>query len=220
MTLAEVQSIIYEQLNISKSVAYGTHDGSPQYKTEAVREAIFDADYEVARTVAKTPGHPERALYVNTGNVNTPQSWQPLAAADSSPEAVMITFGTTPTIAPGKTAPATSISQWYRNLAAHGGVEVVGGYYDIVNNYVFFSGISLTYKYYKVPALSPGSTNLNSPDVYRPTVVKLALARLLSKEEDSMQAAGFFAEQGRSDLMAIEKGEMVVPEAVLWQQKR
>lgn len=217
LTLAEVRSQVYEAINSSKGVAYGTYDSNPNYKTGSIDDAIIDADYRVSSIICNTVGHPHRPLFVNTSSsLTTPGEWTSLVECDSAIEGVMIVVASVAKT--GQAAPANKIQQWISNAAAHGGAAVIGGYYDVVGNQIFFSGTSLTYKYYKVPAFV--ATNLNSPVVYRPTVVRLALSFILAKDEAMMAAAQLYGQQAVMDLAAIGSGKIVVPEFEQAQQER
>jgi hypothetical protein len=220
MTLAEVQAQVFELLNASKNIGYGAFDSNPNYKPESIRDLVFDADYQVSRTICETVGHPHRDLYRQSFTVSTEGTWQRLPDADSKPEGINITSTGYSGSRAGTPAPADKIRQWLANPSLYGGRAVIDGYYDIAGNSVIFSGLSLTGSHFKVASHSASDTTLFSPDCYRPVLIALAIAPLLAKLEDYMGAASWYSQLGVMGLQAISSGKIVVPEVLAYQETR
>lgn len=213
MTLSEVKSQIFEWLNSSKGVAYGTFDSNPNYKAAAIDAAIVDADYQVAMVIAMTDGHPRRSSFeqsLSIANSFPLPSWKSLPEADSNYTGLMITK-TGGSIVGATFAPSNKINIWTQNPAEFGGVAIVEGYVDIKDNQAFFSGITLTGKYYKVASVSGTPVNLQTPDPFRPTVVKLASAFMLAKLGDYMDVASWAEQLARGDMQYIATDKFFIP---------
>lgn len=214
MTLNEVKSEVFEFLNSSKGVAYGTFDGNPNYKNDAITQAVIDADYQVAVALASTDGHPRRAGFIKSGTLTNgaEPAWLALPESDSQIEGLMITK-TSNDVVPATMAPGDKIKIWSSSPAEFGGVDVIEGYAAVYNNTVLFSGVSLAFKHFKVDAHTGTPTNLKTPDVFRPTVVKLASAFFLAKMGSFLEVANWAESLARTDIQNIKMDKYFVPAA-------
>lgn len=224
MIISDVKNQVLEYLNSSKGTGYGSFDLNPNYKLEAINDAIVDADYQVAVAIAATAGHSHRARYSNLVTmVNTvPLSWLPVPEADSDPEGIMILL-TDGDQFPGVFAPSDKIKVWSGNPEMYGGLDVIEGYYSINSNMIIFIGNEISFTQFKVPILDrttlSDTTLLNTPDVYTATVVKLTAAWFLSKLEDYMGAAGYCEQLGRTDIQNIKADKYFIPQSLMAQRQ-
>lgn len=203
LSRAEVENMVLESLNISKTT-YGTHDGSPLYKPEFVREMIFQADLQVVKAICRTPGHPRRNEYSTALTaISTPGVRVPLRdTREHFGEVVAVDITRADArVVVGKPAPAVKITEWLLDKSSHGGDDCVDGYYDITDNDFIFTGTSAVVRALTVPVhvLTPPDTNLYSPFEYKITVYHGAMVELLGKDpamkdEVSKYAAAWSAE--------------------------
>jgi hypothetical protein len=220
MTVAEVKSQIFEWLNSSKGVAYGTFDGNANYKDSAILAAIVDADYQVSVALAMTDGHPRRTVFEQTFSVSNGgplPAWESLPESDSSYFGLMILTTSGDSVS-ATYAPSNKINVWTRNPAEFGGTDIIEGYVDVKDSLAYFSGVTLSGKYYKVATLGAAPTNLQTPDVFRPTVVKLASAFMLAKLGDYMDVASWAESLGRGDIQLIMTDKYFVPAPLMVQR--
>ncbi len=224
LTRAELRNMVYEGLNVSKGVAYGTHDGSPLFKTEFIDDHIFQADIEVVKAISRSPGHPRRNEYALTlSTISTPGVRVPLRDTHHHLGEVIsvdITRNDAKVVV-GKTAPAAKITEWLIDKASYGGDDCVDGYYDVTDNDFIFTGLSAVVRALNIAPHSGVDTNLYAPFEYKITVYRLALGELLRKDPGMSQLATEFLTAGYNDLLVIVGGDAkLIPSITSYQQAR
>lgn len=224
LTTAAVRAMVLEGMNLSKGVAYGTHDGSPLFKPEFVDDNIFQADIEVVKAICRTPGHPRRNEYsVALSSIATPGVRVPLRNTHEhfgEVVAVDITRNDAQVVI-GKPAPAVKISEWSLNKASFGGDDCVDGYYDTVDNDFIFTGQSATVRVLNIAAhvVSPPDANLFAPHEYKLAVYHVAMREICSK--DPAMAANYEKYAGLADRDLSEiMGKTIQPSVEAYQQSR
>jgi len=208
LTRAEVEGMVLEALNISKTT-YGTHDGSPLFKIEFVRECIFQADLDVVKAITRSPGHPRRDEYSFSIAVATPGVVVRLSDTNNHVGEVIyvnITRNDAKVVV-GKTAPAQKITEWLIDKASYGGDDCVDGYYDVTDNNFIFTGLSASVRALNVAVHTLADTNLYAPFEYKETVFRLAMKELLKKDPEAKLQAAEYAGDAANDLMVIMGGD-------------
>jgi hypothetical protein len=206
LTRDEVEDMVMEALNVSK-VTYGTHDGSPLYKNENIREHIFQADLDVVKAITRSPGHPRRDEYSTGFSIATPGVVVRLSDTNHHVGEVIYVSITRndAKVVTGKTAPAQKITEWLIDKASYGGDDCVDGYYDVTDNNFIFTGLSAAVRALNVAPhiLNPPDTNLYSPFEYKLTVFRLAMKELLKKDPEMATQYNQYAEDADKDMMVI-----------------
>lgn len=223
LTRDEVENMVLEGLNISKTT-YGTHDGSPLFKIEFVQEILFQADIEVVKYIARTPGHPRRNEYAAAlASIATPGVRVPLRDTHHHlGEVVSVDIvRNDDKVVVGKPAPAAKITEWLIDKASYGGDDCVDGYYDIVNDDFIFTGKTATVRVLNIAphVLSPPDTNLYSPFEYKMTVYHVAMRELLKKDPAMASKAAEYGVEAANDLAEI-MGKGIAPNVEEYQKAR
>lgn len=224
LTTASVRALVLEGVNLSKGVAYGTHDGSPLFKPEFIDDCIFQADLEVVKHICRAPGHPRRNEYsVALAPISTPGvrvSLRDTREHLGEVVAVDITRNDAQVVV-GKPAPAVKITEWLLDKASYGGDDCVDGYYDTVDNDFIFTGQTATVRVLNVAAhvVSPPDTNLYSPHEYKLTVFHVAMREILKKDPAMSSKAAEYGVEAANDLAEI-LGKSIMPSVEMYQQTR
>lgn len=223
LTRLEVENMVLEGLNVSKAT-YGTHDGSPLFKIEFIREIVFQADIEVVKAIARTPGHPRRNEYsAALATIATPGVRVPLRDTHQhfgEVVAVDITRNDDKVVT-GKPAPAIKITEWLIDKASYGADDCVDGYYDIVDNDFIFTGKTAVVRVLNIipHVLSPLDTNLFSPFEYKIVVFHVAMRELFRKDPAMADMAAQYGVDAANDLAEIV-GKSIDPSVEGYQKSR
>lgn len=211
-SISMCKALVYDELNVARDTFGVFNDavvGPAQWQEDAIINWIIDSDYEVARTICETVGHPKRNYYIST----TPAilaNQDPLPVGMiGPPETILITLDDD-SVRIGVPASGDWINFFVNDsVNTFGGPAFSQGYYTQQAGRLFFSGVSASVFY--ATAERGTTTDLISPPEFQQTIIKLALAKTLAKQENYMRAAAFFLQQGMSDLVVIKQGQLVVP---------
>lgn len=223
LTLDEVRAIVYETLNLSKNVAYGTFDNSPLYKVEYIRDLIFDADDSVVSAICQTVGHPRRSEYTYQQGLGPEGVVFQLSTVNDAANRGVLNVDITRadlSIVPGIPAPAEKIGEWVRNKSSYGGSDCTDGYYNIQDGQFIFSGGGATLTLLNVADHTSADTNLFSPPEYKNTIVKMALGDLFGKDPAKRDLGARYYQEAMDDIKMIMANVDFVPAFTQHEQER
>lgn len=207
------QSLVFEQLNVATVTAGVFNDaanGSPRWQQANILNSIVTADFEVAKTICETAGHPRRNYYKTSAIV---ANQGPLPTDAIGPlDSVLITKTDT-SIVTAIPAPTDWINIF--NNAPNqtfGGALYSQGYYQQINGRLQFSGVTATVNYFTVAIGTAAVNGLVSPPEFINAVVRGAVVAELLKESEYVDAAQIFDRDYQRDLDSIRAlGVTVAP---------
>ena len=218
VSAAVALGLIYDQLGVALN-AYGVFDdnasGLPRWQQAALVNWLADADLEVQRACAESPGSSYRNYFVNPTPAQL-DNGDPLPATSIGPPQAVWIENQALVARIGQPAPTTWMNYFNEDDDnVFGGAAFTDRLYSVIDNRVYFCGAQADVYYCQiaratVPAL-PALPTLASPEAFTNTLVKAVIGWAASKEGDYPQVAQGFLVQYDNDLMSIRQGATEVP---------
>lgn len=199
---------------------YSLNIGDEGWIPDEINTAVDFACIEVCRTICETHGHSERGTFVSNESV-TYGAELPSHIGDAGIPIITPYTGANTIL--GRRKSYEEIDSYRRNPETDWG-KVYGdvnhdqedggkpsplaGFYAIVDNRFYFTGLSAT-----VPLAIADNTSTTidkTPLSYEPTVLKLAMGNL-AKDGTISSKFGYFLQLGMTDLKTIKEGKLSVP---------
>lgn len=217
---ARVESHIKDILNAT-DLGWGGSVTDARRSSAAVTQARIEAGMEVLRAIASNP---QNGFHGSLATLVTVTHNQFLPAHDGEPGVPTITTFPSGTVLDGIPADPDEIDSYRFNPGAYSGgydgVAVshdssagggipspVAGRYSIVNGRIKFTGYSA-----QIPLiqLTRAMADTSVPENYEPTVVKLAIPKLVKEGDNLANYASAYAQAGQQDLIQIANGALEV----------
>lgn len=180
----------------------------------AIAEAVREGALMIARTVVQKPDHPHRNLFVSaTPTTLTHAAELPDYATDA--DVVEIERYSGAPFQVGIKLDAYTIDQYRENpssiydaVAHNANGSILGGFYDIYKNHIYFTGNAA--RMYP-PAVSRATAASLMPDEYEDTWVKLSIGLTVKEGDNMFPIAQYYYNLGLSDLEDIKGAAVRFP---------